>query len=371
MNDSSELSITTLFESTDEQALSIMRADGNTRSRIIELLNKKALTQGSPVSTGGAINKNALFNVLGAIGANIGSSVLSSGLYIATANPDTLMKIGKGLSTAVMDAGKIIRHAPFISAQGAILPIAAPIIAYQALQTAVILKEFDVVKKKLDSIQDAVTGLAYTLEVEAFGRLMCIMDITKSLAEEYAYTKRFTFGMLSRLALLEFEGGSLFNRYEFKYRRDMQQLMMPKPVCDELIQDTYGMVLSSIANLQIDELRLKAVMQEEPEYLECAKSKLIGRTAEYNELWRELQNVSRVIKDEYIETTKKINDKSTLEQALPWNWGDNETRKNKASKMLEVSSSFDETFSEPLKNIIEYNNKPTKENIRESMLLFW
>jgi hypothetical protein len=365
-----ELSITTLFDGKDERQLSILRADGSTKAKFIELLNRNVFLQGSPVASGGAVNKNVLLNMLGAIGAGVGSNALSGGLFMATANIDTLMRISKGFSSAVINNGIITKHAPFIPAQNVIMPMAAPLIAYQALQTSIILKEFEVVNEKLENIQNAVAGLAYTIEIEAFGRLMSAAEITRDLEDEYVFTKRFTPGMLSRLALAEFESNALLNRYEFKYRCDMQQLKMPKPVCDELIQDTYGMILSSITCLQINELRLKAVLQEEPEYLERAQQRLNERISEYNALWHELQEVSREIKDEYIETTKKMNDSAFFVQALPWNWSDGRTRRDKANKILEVSTSFDETFSEPLKNIIECN-KPKNEDMQETKLLYW
>lgn len=370
MDPASDLSITTIDDGNKQQ-LSVLRVDGNARDMFIELLNRRALVQGSPVSTGGAVNKSALLNLLGAIGSGVASGSMSSSLFVATANPSTLMRIGGGLGSAVMGSSGIIAQAPFIPAAAAIMPIAAPIIAYQALQTGVILKEFEKVNEKLDDLQDAVASLAYSIEVEAFGRLMSVMEISRSLADEYSYTKRFSSGMLSRLAVIEFECNALFNRYEFKYRRDMLEIKKPKPDCTELLQNTYGMVLSSIASLQVDELKLKAVLQEEPEYLEQAQLKLSGKTSCYNALWHELQDVSRVIKEEYIDVTKKMNESPAIVQALPWNWSSNEKRKDKANRLLEVSSSFEETFSEPLKNIIEYNQYPLKENLQETKLLYW
>ncbi len=68
MEDSGQLSITTITDEESSHQLSILRVEGAAKSMFVERLSKKALAKGSPIVTGGSVNKSALLNVLGAIG---------------------------------------------------------------------------------------------------------------------------------------------------------------------------------------------------------------------------------------------------------------------------------------------------------------
>ena len=84
---------------------------------------------GRPFESGGVIDSTWL-QPLFAAGSTAGSSVFAGNVFLATADPKTLMVISKGVSTAVMDGGRIIGHAPFIAAGSAILPVVAPLMLF-------------------------------------------------------------------------------------------------------------------------------------------------------------------------------------------------------------------------------------------------
>ena len=84
---------------------------------------------GRPFESGGVIDSTWL-QPLFATGSTAGSSVFAGNVFLATADPKTLMVISKGVSTAVMDGGRIIGHAPFIAAGSAILPVVAPLMLF-------------------------------------------------------------------------------------------------------------------------------------------------------------------------------------------------------------------------------------------------
>ncbi len=76
----------------------------------------------------------------------------------ATANLATLMAIKGGVGTAVMGATGIVRHAPFIPVVSS-LPVVAPILAVQALNTAMMMQQFERVDRQLDLIKNQLDRL--------------------------------------------------------------------------------------------------------------------------------------------------------------------------------------------------------------------
>ena len=68
-----------------------------------------------PPQSGGAIDSSWLLPMLGA-GSTAASSLMAGSVFLATANPATLMTIGTGVGTAVMGPAGIVAQAPFIAA---------------------------------------------------------------------------------------------------------------------------------------------------------------------------------------------------------------------------------------------------------------
>ena len=64
----------------------------------------------------GGVVESVWLQPLFAAGSTAASSLAAGNVFLATANPKTLMVIGEGVSTAVMGGGRIIGHAPFIAA---------------------------------------------------------------------------------------------------------------------------------------------------------------------------------------------------------------------------------------------------------------
>ena len=64
-----------------------------------------------PPQSGGAIDSSWLLPMLGA-GSTAASSLMAGSVFLATANPATLMTIGTGVGTAVMGPTGIVAQAP-------------------------------------------------------------------------------------------------------------------------------------------------------------------------------------------------------------------------------------------------------------------
>ena len=77
------------------------------------------------------------------------SAQFSSSLFMATANPATLMQLknGSGYLAAVMGPNGIVRQAPFIPIASS-LPTVLPLAALQTLNTAMMMQQFQQVDRK-------------------------------------------------------------------------------------------------------------------------------------------------------------------------------------------------------------------------------
>ena len=84
-------------------------------------IDKNILTRGKPFESGGMLD-TACLPMMGA-GSAATSALLAGNVFLATANPATLMQIGTGVGSAVVGPGGIIAQAPFVAASSAILPV--------------------------------------------------------------------------------------------------------------------------------------------------------------------------------------------------------------------------------------------------------
>ena len=91
---------------------------------------------GPPFKSDGAIGSAWLEPIFGA-GSMAASSLAAGNVFFATAKPDTLMTIGRGVATAVMGPGGIVRHAPFVAARSAVLPVVAPVMLFMTVSSLI------------------------------------------------------------------------------------------------------------------------------------------------------------------------------------------------------------------------------------------
>ena len=87
-----------------------------------------------PFRSGHAIESVWLQPLLGGSGT-VATSLLAGNVFVATANPATLMTIGSGVGSAVMGPAGIVAHAPFVAASTALMPIVAPMMAFLTLSS--------------------------------------------------------------------------------------------------------------------------------------------------------------------------------------------------------------------------------------------
>lgn len=116
---------------TGKTEMALLAFNGNMRDSIIDNFNKHFIIEGDHIKNGGVASPKTILSLLGTGTGAIGLAGAASGqLFMATANPATLMSIGNGVGSAVMGASGIVSQAPFLPVAGALMPVLAPIIAF-------------------------------------------------------------------------------------------------------------------------------------------------------------------------------------------------------------------------------------------------
>ena len=97
--------------------IALFEFQGKLRELMISELRTGYLATGNYVPDAKAISPQGAVSLVvagAATGATARSAAFSSSLFMATANPATLMALGSGVGSAVMGAGGIVAQAPFM-----------------------------------------------------------------------------------------------------------------------------------------------------------------------------------------------------------------------------------------------------------------
>lgn len=275
--------------------------------------NGNYLPEAKAVSSQGAISLALAGTSLGATGI---SAAYSSKLYMATANPATLMKIGDGVSTAVMGSTGIVRHAPFVAVSSA-LPVVAPILAMQALSTAVMMQQFKQVDQKLDAIKTTLDKAIARIEATHAGQLLAASWVVDDIYEQYELEGSFSQDMLVRLALAERDIKALAARF-----RQLVEARLGIPIhdLDEVQQtnyDAHSAMLASFVDLRISYLRVCVNMQENPKSVGAAMESLKTAIDDGIVFWQQLQDRSSSLKSGIQKLEEKLEDMNWASRRIP------------------------------------------------------
>ena len=245
-------------------------------------INKAISTHGKPFETGGILNP-AFLPVLG-VGSAMASSLFAGNVFLATADPATLMHIGAGFGTAVMGPTGIISHAPFIAAGGAIIPVVAPVLLFTAVSAMAICARLDRLQVSLERIESLVRQLLAQELAEDSALLVSAMQRLEDISAEFEGCGRFTEEMKIRLALAERDLNVLHHKYE---------ILSGLGVDDQTgaglgVLRTKLFAMSSIAEIRVDRLRFKLALQDNPEYFDRRFSMVNSKLALYEASFRYL-----------------------------------------------------------------------------------
>ena len=237
---------------------------GETVSRSLRSsIHESILTHGEPFRSGGVLGPAAL--PLIGMGSAALSSLAAGNVFLATANPATLMKIGSGVGSQVVNAetGKIVAQARFIGAGSAIIPVVVPIMLFMTVFAMMMLARFDQVQVSLDKLMEAVFELLKREIAGDYGLMRSANERLQDITEEFEGSRTFTDDMKIRLALVERDLSSVLHKYD---------IIVHESIAGDLAAglapiDQHIYTLSAIANMHVDRLRLRLSLQENPDDL--------------------------------------------------------------------------------------------------------
>ena len=266
----------------EEQRLGIIDF-GTELSRDLRLqISKNILTHGEPFKSGGILG-SACLPVLGA-SSTVASSLFAGNIFLATANPATLMKIGAGVGSAVMGSGGIVAQLPFIAASSSIIPVVAPVMFFMVVSSMMMSARFDQIQASLDQLGEAVRQLLKREIAGDYGILLSAMKRLEDISAEFNESRRFTDEMKIRLALVENDVNILHHKYDILLKTPVESVLD----ADLSPIDINLFIFSSLADIQIDGLRLKLALQDNPDDVRRSFSMLNSKIDRYGKLFGDL-----------------------------------------------------------------------------------
>ena len=287
--------------------LVIAEFNGETQQRILAKMNKEYLSTGKFVKDQMSVSPKILSSLMlsGATAGTVASATMSSSLFMATANPDTLMQIGQGVGSAVVGTNGIVAQAAFIPVASAI-PVVAPLIAMQTLSSVVMLQQFNIMDKKLDEIILSIDKMLERQEITKVAELFAAVHIIDKIYLQYGQTGHFSIDMLIRLALAERDAMILSRRYEILENSESS---------NSIIYGTNCTMLASFLNLRVKYLRTCVDVQENPQFVKRSLESFAGLLKNNINLWDKLLHKSDEMKNDIDKLNKQIEKANPLQKS--------------------------------------------------------
>ena len=242
-----------------------------------------------PFHSGGVVESAWLLPMLGA-GSTTASSLLAGNVFLATANPATLMTIGSGVGSAVMGPAGIVAQAPFVAASGALIPVVAPVMLFATVSSVVMCSRLDRVQKTLGSLSEAVEGVRRLLDAEDYARLETAAEQIDEIQSEFERGQRFADDVGIKLALVKRDVKLLRQ----KYGRLLTRSIDSEDAARSAVSDLNRFFLASLHDIQADLLRLYLALQDDPDLVEVRQARLREKIERYG------NDFSQILGDERI-----------------------------------------------------------------------
>ena len=220
-----------------------------------------------------------------ATGTTASSSLLAGNVFLATADPSTLITIGGGKGSAVIGAGgKIIGHAPFVSASSALLPVVAPLMFFTTVSSIITGARLDRIQSTLGTLAQVLTRVRELLETEAYARFQSATKHLEEIRSQFEHSQRFTAGMKSELAHVRRDLGLLHHQYGHLANRRIGT----EEDAREAVWNINLFFLSTVMDIRADILRLYLTLQDDPKYAGERHTKLVRKVEQCTNTFRVL-----------------------------------------------------------------------------------
>ena len=269
----------------DDRELGIVDL-GSVLSRDVRaLIDRNILTHGEPFKSGGVLGASCL-PILG-IGSAAASSLFAGNVFLATANPTTLMAMKGGVGSAVVVGGQIVGQAPFIAASTAILPVVLPVMFFMTVSSMMMSVRFDRLQSSLDRLAGMIRETLKREVAEDYGEVLSAIARLQDISSEFDESRRFTDEMKIRLALIERDLGAVHQKYDILIGGPLSRIAGATDV--ELAPvDQHLYALSGIASIYVDRQRLRLALQDNPDDLVRSVEALNGKVRSAREGFRKL-----------------------------------------------------------------------------------
>lgn len=237
------------------------------------LIDRNMLTHGEPFRSGGVLGASCL-PVLGT-GSAAASSLFAGNVFLATANPATLMAMKGGVGSAVVayPGGQIIAQAPFIAAGTAILPVVLPVMFFMTVSSMMLSVRFDRLQSSLDKLAGMIKEALKREVAEDYGEVLSAIARLQDISSEFDESRRFTDEMKIRLALVERDLGAVHQKYDILTGGSLSNTseataLEAEATALELAPiDQHLYALSGVASIYVDRQRLRLGLQDNPDDL--------------------------------------------------------------------------------------------------------
>jgi len=352
----------------EHQSMQLLEINEEGREQLLKKLSVNYLKTGRYTKNQMSISPTVMSNIIvtSGIGLTAISTQFSSKLFMATSNLNSLMKLSSGgVSSAVMDGGRIVGQSGFIPVANS-LSIVAPIIAMQAINTLVIMEQFKVVNKKLDIIQKEIDQILLRQEISSIADLSSAIDVIDELYTQYSVIGYFSKDMIIRLALVERDAGKLKTRYEILDSINENTASAYKN------SDAYFTLLSSLLLLRIRYLRLCLDTQENPEFVKYSTENFQKILEHTLFVYGSFRNRSKAILKKLNDEEENSNNKNPIGKLAKFKTNDTkiENIKEEYISMLEIENQINEDFGSAvheMKKLQEIDNKKKP----EASILYW
>ena len=236
-----------------------------------------------PFQSGGVLESAWLLPMLG-VGSTTASSLLAGNVFLATANPATLMTIGTGVGSAVMGGGTIVAHAPFVAASGALMPVVAPMMLFATVSSAMMSARLDRVQRTLGRLFEVVESVRRHLDAEDYARFETAAERIDEIRAEFEDCQRFATDVPGRLSSVEDHVGLLRSKYGLLITGDVHS----EADARSAVSDLNRFFLASLLDLQVDLLHLYLALQDDPDVVEFRQSRLREKIERYGNDFRQI-----------------------------------------------------------------------------------
>ena len=250
---------------------------------------RASLAPSRPFDSGGAIDSAWLLPTLGA-GSTAASSLLAGNVFLATANPATLMTIGAGVGSAVVGPTGIVAQAPFVAASTALIPVLAPVMLFTTVSSVMICARLDRVQRSLGRLFEAVEVVRRLLDAEDYARFESAAEQIDEIRSEFEHLRKFSDDVKIKLAMVARDVKVLRHKFGRLLARDIDS----EDEARSSVSDLNRFFIASLLDIQVDLLRLYLALQDEPDFVEFRQARLRETIERYGNDFRQILDDDRV-----------------------------------------------------------------------------